>query len=140
MKTTITVLLAIAVLAGCTNNGKEKKSESPTDKYIALHTDTVNVVKLSDTLVIYESTCRGCAYEGSTSFDIKDSLDIVKLQSIITTDNNSPDMNGGSISKDIVLVPLKPGKTTFKFFKFWEGQKKEQDSSKFTLYTVEVKN
>ena len=91
-------------------------------------------------MVIYESTCRGCAYEGSTNFGISDSLGIVKLDNVITTDNSSPDMAGGSISKDLILVPLKTGTTAFKLYKFWEQVATAKDSARFTTYTVEVKN
>ncbi|MBK8311990.1 MAG: hypothetical protein IPL04_14870 [Chitinophagaceae bacterium] len=56
---------------------------------------------MTDTLVIYESTCRGCAFEGSTNFEISDSLGIIKLYDIITEDNNPSDMDGGSISKTL---------------------------------------
>jgi hypothetical protein len=49
-------------------------------------------------------------------------------------------MNGGSISKDLILVPLITGTTTFKLYKFWEQQHSAEDSSRFTTYTVQVKN
>ena len=105
-----------------------------------LLTDTLNVVKLSDTLVIYESTCRGCAYEGSTHFDISDSLGLVKLLNVVTIDNSSPDMAGGSISKDLILIPLKTGAATIKLYKFWEEQTTAKDSARFTSYKIEVRN
>ena len=82
MKNLILVIVSALFILSCTNNKKEKEIEN--DNRIALHTDTLNVVKLADTLVIYESTCRGCAFEGSTSFEISDSLGIIKLYDIIT--------------------------------------------------------
>ena len=105
-----------------------------------LRADTINVVKLFDTLVINESTCRGCAYEESTHFEIKDSLDIIKLLDIITTDNNPPDMDGGSISKDLILAPVKTGTTSVKLYKFWKRDLKPEDSARFTTYKIEVRN
>ena len=109
------------------------------DKRIPLRTDTINVVKLSDTLVIYESTCRGCAYEASTNFSISDSMNMIRLINVITTDNNSPEMDGGSISKKLVLVPVKTGTTNIKLYKFWQMERTAKDSALFTSYKIEVK-
>lgn len=130
------------VFISCTNSkkGKDTGEIATVDKRVGLRSDTVNLVKMTDTMVIYESTCRGCAYEGSTNFGISDSLGIVKLDNIITRDNNSPDMNGGNISKTLVLVPVKPGLTTIKMYKFWTQEKKAEDSARFTSYTIEVRN
>lgn len=134
----ISVLICIALsLFSCTNNTKDKNEVA--DNRIALRTDTLNVVKLTDTLVIYESTCRGCAYERSTNFAISDSLDIIKLADIVTTDNSPADMDGGSISKDLVLVPQKTGTTNMKLYKFWKQEKTAADSARFTTYKIEVK-
>ena len=82
---------------------------------------------MADTLVIYESTCRGCAYESSTAFAIKDSFDIVKLLTVETQDNNSQDMAGGNVSKNLILVPVKTGKTVLKMYKFWKGVPSEHE-------------
>ena len=136
MKKLFSFTAIITVLLSCNS----KEPEAIKDTKISLHSDTINVVKLTDTLVIYESTCRGCAYENSTAFEVKDSLNIVKLLSIVTTDNNSSNMNGGSISKDLVLVPLKTGTTTIKLFKFYGQKATAQDSTKFTPYTIQVQN
>jgi hypothetical protein len=130
------IAIIVTSLMSCTGN--EKKNETAKDNKIALHTDTMNVVKLTDTLIIYESTCRGCAYENSTSFDIGDSMHIIKLQSIVTTDNNPEGMSGGNISKDIILVPQKTGTTIIKLFKFMKPG--DKDSSFFKVYNIEVKN
>ncbi len=128
----------VFILACCTNT--KKQVVDVTDTKIPLHTDTLNVVKLADTLVIYESTCRGCAYEASTHFDISDSLGIIKLLHVETTDNNSEGINGGSISKDLVLVPIKTGSTTIKLYKFWKTEATAKDSAGFTSYKIEVRN
>jgi hypothetical protein len=117
----------------CTNNSKYT-----VDKKISLRTDTINVVKLTDTLVIYQSTCRGCAFEKSTNFAVSDSLNMIKLVDVITTDNSPADMDGGSISKDLILVPVKTGITIMKLFKFWKQEKTAEDSARFTLYKIEV--
>src|SRR5450432_1386644 len=123
----------------CCTNAKKEITGTKNNK-VMLRTDTINVVKLTDTLVIYESTCRGCAYQQSTHFDISDSLGAIKLVDIITTDNSSPDMAGGSISKDLILVPLKTGSVTMKLYKFWKEQTTAEDSAGFTTYKIEVRN
>jgi hypothetical protein len=115
-----------------------KEAESNVDHKIILKADTINLVKLSDTLVIYESTCRGCAYEASTTFAVSDSMNIIKLADVITTDNNSSDMAGGSVSKKLILVPLKKGNTAFKLYKFWSQQTMAKDSANFATYKIEV--
>jgi hypothetical protein len=48
-------------------------------------------------------------------------------------------MDGGSISKDLVLVPQKTGITNMKLYKFWKEEKTAEDSSRFTTYKIEVK-
>jgi hypothetical protein len=127
-------LVSIAVIS-CNNNSKDVVA----DNRIALRTDTLNIVKLTDTLVIFESTCRGCAYERSTNFAISDSMNIIKLSDIVTTDNSPADMDGGSISKDLILVPVKTGITNMKLYKFWSEEKTARDSARFVSYKIEVK-
>jgi hypothetical protein len=131
-------IIPVLVFISCTNSKKEKQVTE--DKRISLRKDILNVVKLTDTLVIYESTCRGCAYEQSTNFGISDSLGIIKLENTITKDNNPDNMDGGSISKTLVLVPLKAGTTSFRLYKFWKPEHTAEDSARFTTYTIEVKN
>jgi hypothetical protein len=139
MKKIIYLLTSLIILISC----KDKKNE-PTiekDNRISLRSDTLNVVKLTDTLVIYESTCRGCAYENSTAFVIKDSLDLVKLLTVETMDNSPAGMAGGSVSKHLIIVPVKTGSTTIKMYRFWEGVPVEMnDSLPFTPYQIEVRN
>ena len=118
----------------CTNNSKDI-----VDKRITLRTDTINVVKLSDTLVIYQSSCRGCEFEKSTNFTISDSMNMIKLVDVITTDNSPVDLDGGNIVKDLVLVPEKPGITIIKLYKFWRMEKTAADSAGFVSYKIEVK-
>jgi len=129
------IVLVSIIVTSCNNNTKDVVA----DNRIALRTDTINTVKLTDTLVIYESTCRGCAYERSTNFAISDSMDIIKLADIITTDNSPADMDGGSINKDLILVPAKVGTTNIKVYKFWSQEKTAKDSANFTSYKIEVK-
>jgi hypothetical protein len=138
MKKLILFPATLIFLTCCNHSNKETKDKENTR--IMLRADTLNVVKLTDTLVIYENTCRGCAYEQSTHFDINDSLGVVKLLDIITTDNNPPDVDGGSISKELILMPQKTGTTAFKLYKFLNQNVTETDSTRFTLYQLEVKN
>lgn len=137
MKKSSLILWLPLIVFGCTENAKEK--DKVADNRIVLRTGTLNTVKLTDTMVIYESTCRGCAYEASTSFGISDSMHIIKLEGIVTADNSAPDMNGGSISKDLVLVPVKTGTTNIKVYKFWKPEKVASDSALYTTYQIEVK-
>ncbi|MEO7983874.1 MAG: hypothetical protein ABI688_07320 [Bacteroidota bacterium] len=133
---------AVLLFFSCTNSRKEPAGRTgEKDTKVSLRTDTLNVVKLTDTLVIYESVCRGCAYEQSTHFDISDSMNIIKMIDVVTTDNNPPDMSGGNVSKDLILVPLNTGTTIIKMYKFWQGRTvSAADSSHFTRYTIEVRN
>ena len=138
MKNIVLLLIASTFLYSCKD--KEKKAAKK-DNRIYLHSDTLNVVKLSDTLVIAESTCRGCAVEGSTAFAIKDSLQIVKLDGVETYDNNPEGMTGGNVSKLLVIVPVKTGITNIKMYKFWKGVPSQMnDSLPFTVYKIEVQN
>jgi len=66
-------------------------------------------------------------------------MDIIKLADIITTDNSPADMDGGSINKDLILVPAKVGTTNIKVYKFWSQEKTAKDSANFTSYKIEVK-
>lgn len=138
MKKVSFLFFIAAAVFSCTNHTTEQAEEAA-DNRIALRTDTLNVVKLTDTLVIYESTCRGCAYEKSTNFAISDSMGIIKLADIVTTDNSPADMDGGSISKDLVLVPQKTGMANIKLYKFWKQEKTAEDSARFITYKIEVK-
>jgi len=137
-KIILSLIVIVVCFLSCTNSNREAGTVK--DNKVSLRTDTLNVVNLSDTLAIYESTCRGCAYEQSTHFDINDSLGIIKLLAITTTDNNSADMNGGSVSKNLILVPTKTGTTTFKLYKFWKDGGTAEDSARFIPYTIEVRN
>lgn len=128
----------ISAIFICCNSSNEEKAGA--HSWVSLRSDTLNVVKLTDTLVIYESTCRGCAYEGSTYFSLADSTDIIRLDKVITSDNNSPDVAGGNVSKTILMFCAKPGKTNFKLYKFPASNATAADSAFFTRFTVEVRN
>jgi hypothetical protein len=132
-------LISLAFLASC-NNQKETDTDEVKDNKLSLNSDTLNVVKLTDTLVIYESTCRGCAYESSTHFSLVDSLDLIKLDKIVTVDNNSSEMSGGNISKQLILVPVKTGSTILKLYKFWDQKETAKDSANVVSYKIEIKN
>ena len=138
MKKIFLFAFIVIIFIRCNNDTKIEVLKE--DKRIALRTDSINVARLTDTLVIYESTCRGCEYEGSTRFDISDSLGIIKLLDVITNDNNPVDMDGGSISKELVLVPLKIGTTSIKLYKFLSEKTTSEDSARLKTYTIEVRN
>ena len=121
-------------------NGLSSKMDDPYRRMVHLRTDTLNVVEMTDSMLIFESTCRGCAFEKSTRFDMYDSMGIIKIADIITTDNNPDNMDGGHISKDIILAPVKPGVTRIKLYKIWGEQTAARDSAHYTSYNIEVKN
>lgn len=107
--------------------------------HIVLQQNETNKVTLKDSLWIAESTCRGCAYENSTSFDIEDTAGLVKLVSIKTTDETTADTDGGSISKTLILVPTAIGTTTIKQYKYYGEQMTAKDSASYKTYTIEIK-
>ena len=132
------LILLTIIFVACSQNKKGIET-SQKNKYVSLRTDTLNVVKLSDTLIIYEGTCRGCAYEGSTSFNISDSTGSIVLDQIKSTDNNSPDMNGGNISKNLILIPKKTGTISFIMYKFFKPPTNAEDSAKgATTYKLQI--
>lgn len=138
MKKILPAIVIIGVVAACNNS---KKKDNPTeDNRIYLRADTLNVAKMTDTMVIPENVCRGCAYEKSTEFTINDSLGIVKLDHIESYDNNPPETDGGYISTHLILVPEKPGTTTLKMYKFWEKPYTAEDSARYTSYSIQIKN
>jgi hypothetical protein len=134
MKKQFFLLFITSVIFSCTNHPKEIA-----DNRIVLKTDTINTVKLTDTMVIYQSICRGCEFEKSANFAISDSLNMLKLVDVITTDNNPAGMDGGNISKDLILVPVKAGVTSMKLYMFLTESRTAEDSTRFDIYKIEVK-
>jgi len=131
-------ILVLCLLLAC----KQKSKDKPVAVYqrVGLKLDTLNVVKRTDTMVIYSSVCRGCAYEQTAGFGLEDSLQVVELYNIETADNNPPDMDGGSLQKSILLVPRKTGTTRIKLFSFLEQPPTAADSARFTEYSIQVQN
>lgn len=82
MKKVLYIILASGLLMSCNTGKKEKSSpDQPLPAYsrVELRSDTLNLVKRTDTLVIDQSVCIGCAYEESASFSVHDSLGLVEL-------------------------------------------------------------
>ena len=127
----------VVLLIGC--NNIEKKDVISKDNRIVLRTDSINIVQLSDTMVIYESICRGCEYEGSVRFEINDSLGVVSLLNVITVDENPDSMAGGNVGKELVLVPVKAGITNMRMYKLLSYKTAKEDSARVRTYTIEVK-
>ena len=129
-------MIAIAtIVLGCHQNDKGKDKNK-----VYLAKDKLNTARLTDTLVINESTCRGCAYEYSTHFDINDSLGMVKLDRIVTTDNNRSGVVGGTVDKDLFLVPVRTGTTRIRLYKYYNQKPTANDSARYTVYSIEIKN
>lgn len=136
MKLLITMIYLL-LLSTCM---PRKEKDTGNDSRVVLYRDSSITVKLTDTLMIYENVCRGCQYETSTTFEIEDSTATIKLVDIITRDNNPENMNGGSISKNLLLVPQKTGTANFKLYKFNSDNPSDRDSSFYYRYGVVVKN
>lgn len=135
-KATALTTLMFFCLAACTDN---KDSTGNRDlHWVALRTDTINVVGLQDTLVIYQSVCRGCAYEGSTHFDVVDTSGNIQLTSILTHDDNHENTDGGSISKNLLLLASRTGTAEVRLYRFNTEQPTAEDSAKFTTYQILV--
>ncbi|HAO46016.1 MAG TPA: hypothetical protein DCQ97_03765 [Chitinophagaceae bacterium] len=128
------------ILISCNDAGNSDKKEERKNNRVSLRSDSINVVKLTDTLVIYESICRGCVYEESVRFKIADSAAVIKLLTVNTHDNSSSDMQGGNIGKELLLVPVKAGNTRMKLYKFLSPETAHEDSARSQTYTIEVKN
>ncbi|RTL58319.1 MAG: hypothetical protein EKK37_08245 [Sphingobacteriales bacterium] len=137
MKLLITMIYLL-LLSTCVSRNEKYTGD---DSRVVLYRDSSITVKLTDTLIIYESVCRGCQYENSTTFEIEDSTSTIKLVDIITRDNNPGNKDGGSISKKLLLVPQKTGAANFKLYKFNTGNPGDhRDSSFYVRYKVVVKN
>ncbi len=132
------IFLFILFFSGCEHLKKHLFGSS--DNKIMLRKDTLNVVTMKDTMVIYESVCRGCAYEHSTHFDILDTTGIVALHNVLTTDNNPDNMDGGNVSKDLIIIPKKTGVTTIKLYTFSREIPEAKDSLYFDTYKIDVRN
>lgn len=138
MRSFFWLLALLTGLTGCYNDKEEPAKEK--DNRVVLRTDSVNTVKLSDTMLIYESICRGCKYEGSVRFEIADSAAVVKLLAVNTHDDANSEVEGGNVGKELVLVPVKPGSTRMKLYKFLSSETGKEDSARYQTYTIEVKN
>lgn len=132
-------MLVLLIAVYSCNDGRYSKTKGKDNPQV-LHTDRINIVRLSDKLLIDESICRGCEYENSVRFSIRDSLEIVKLEEVITIDDSPPDMDGGYVSKEVMITPLKPGITTIRLYKILSSKTAKEDSARFKTYTIEVKN
>lgn len=142
MKKIFFLFSALIVFTSCTNNSNTKEKIEKPDTRISLQADSIlNTVKLTDTLVIFDGTCRGCTVENSTYYNISDSNNMVKFATIKTIDDNPPDMAGGSVSKEIEIVPIKAGKTVMKFYKYYQGEDNTKNDTVFVRnYLIEITN
>jgi hypothetical protein len=132
-------ILVFVLIAFSCNDTEQKKPAKASD-LIIMTPQGKNVAQMNDSLVIYETVCRGCEYEKSTHFEISDSMDLVKIIKIETLDQNSHNTKGGFIDKHIYMVPLKPGQTKIKLYKFNTETPTAQDSLSFTYYDILIKN
>jgi hypothetical protein len=132
----LSLLVTISILASCKN--ADKKAGTTANNVVFLRSDTLNVIRITDSVVIAESTCRGCEFEESTRFSLYDSLSLVTLENVITTDNNPPDVSGGNVSKALVVLPLKEGKSIARLYKFYGEENPARDSANARAFQIEV--
>lgn len=141
MKATTALLIASGF--GITACKYIKKAVEPAGRYdhmVSVKYDSVTRLKMTDTLVIFENTCRGCAYENSTEFVLNDTAGVVKLYDIITEDNTPPNMSGGTITKILLVTPQKPGRADVTLYKYYEQEMTARDSAAGQLLAIEVVN
>ncbi len=131
-------IIILAAVAGFLSSCNDKTGAAQ-NNYKSLSATKINTVGMLDTMVIHEKLCRGCPAENTTDFDIRDTGNVVELFSIKTTDDHSGKEDSNHISKEIILIPLKKGSTTFKFFKTAPGISQSPGAPAFTAYKVEVK-
>lgn len=129
----------VGLIAAC-KNSENDNNDFPKNKWKILRSDTMNLVTMADTMIIFEGACRGCEYEGTISFSVVDSMEIVELSRVETYDDNPSDMAGGSVNKNLILVPKKTGNTIIKVCKFLTQPISKEDSSDCTNYSIEVRN
>jgi hypothetical protein len=132
------IIVVFVLIALSCNNSDQKKPAKISDLIIMTPLGK-NLAQMNDSLVIYETVCRGCDYEKSTHFEIADSMDLVKVVKIETLNYNASGTEGGSIDKHIYMVPVKPGHTKIKLYKFNTETPAAEDSLAFTYYDIEIK-
>lgn len=131
------MIIFIVIASGCNDPGQKKPAK--TSGLIIMTPLGKNLAQMNDTLVIYETVCRGCEYEKSTHFEIADSMNLVQTVKTVMLDYNAPGTEGGSIDKHIYMVPVKPGHTKIKLYKFNTETPTSEDSLTFTYYDIEIK-
>lgn len=132
------IVLLFFVFSCHENSNANKKKYN---HFTELQKDSVNVVKLGDSLVIFEGTCRGCEYEESTTFEIEDPEGLMVLERVETVDYSHSNVDGGSISKTLILTSQKTGNTQLKVFKFYDPDDEElksKDALHFVSYKIKV--
>jgi len=127
----IVCIVACALVFSCHAPDQAKDKNK-----VYLKPNQLTIAKRTDTLVISENTCKGCAYEYATHFDVEDSLGMTKLDRIVTTDND----RSGTVNKDLFLVPVKTGRTSIKLYKYYHQKPTAEDSAQGAVYSIEIKN
>src|SRR5574337_1182165 len=94
-------LMTVLILMTFGCNNTSQKTTTKSSDLIIMSPQGKNLAQMNDSLVIYETVCRGCEYEKSTHFEISDSMNLVKIVKIETLDHNSPGTEGGFMDKHI---------------------------------------
>lgn len=131
----VVIFPLVKIIAGFFTEGSYRV---PKDLRVPLFSEKENKVKITDTLVIFTSSCKGCASE--TTYKVYDSLGIIKQVDYKQIDLN-PDADGGSYSVELELLPLKEGKTKLKLFSYSNSYSDENstvDSAYVSEFSVTV--
>jgi hypothetical protein len=131
MKRSIQLILILFLVFSCETQDSQLKKT--TGKRIILNPYYDNVAKLNDTLIISESTFRNCEYEELTDLKIEDSLNLIKLGEIVSTEHKSPNRKRTTIGKDLLLVPVEKGITTIKLYRFYKQEVFARDTGFYTI-------
>ncbi len=128
-------LLAIMLIA-C-----ESDIEKRYKNMVSLRQDTLNVVHLNDSLVVYSGICRGCEYQFTVEFSAHDTAGIISFVELQTIDDNPPDMAGGSLYKNLIFAPQQEGNTLLNVYRFLNPRDSiltMEDSAMVQTYSIKI--
>jgi hypothetical protein len=132
------IIFACYTLLSCKNQETIKHDKV---NGITLQSDSLNIVKLTDSLVIYETLCGGCNDDTMrASFDIQDSEGLLKAQEERTVSDRRPGKEDNPVLKTFILVPLNTGSTKLSVSKYWHQPGATEDSESHKEYLIEIRN
>ena len=135
IKTWLFTICAISLAVSCKN---QSATEKKTGKRVVLRRFFVNTAGMYDTLVISQTTCRGCGYEQLTDMKVEDNLGLIKAETIESYDWRRSNGNGIEVRRDLLLLPVKTGdSTTLMFYRYYDDSHIARDTM---AYLVTIQN